>query len=64
MKSYIYDASDKINKLGKDTLNSFSSGDELRIMLMGLKRYTKQEPFNIVSSKRFISEYIINGKSI
>ena len=60
MKSYIYDASDKINKLGKDTLNAFSSGDELRIMLMALKRYTKQEPFNIVSSKRFISDYRIN----
>lgn len=60
MKSYIYDASDKINKLGKDTLNAFSSGDELRIMLIALKRYTKQEPFNIVSSKRFISDYRIN----
>ena len=60
MKSYIYDASDKINKLGKDTINSFSSGDELRTMLMGLKRYTKQEPFNILSSKRFISDYHID----
>jgi len=56
MKSYIYDASDKINKLGKDTLNSFSSGDDLRIMLMGLKRFTKQDPFNITKSKRLISE--------
>lgn len=60
MKSYIYDASDKINKLGKDALNSFSSGDDLKIMLMGLKRYTKQDPFNISQSKRTIAEISIN----
>lgn len=60
MKSYIYDACDKINKLGKDTLNSFSSGDDLKIMLMGLKRFTKQEPFNITQSKRLIAEISIN----
>jgi len=60
MKSYIYDASDKINKLGKDTLNSFSSGDDLRIMLMGLKRYTKQEPLNINQSKRMIAEIALS----
>jgi alkylation response protein AidB-like acyl-CoA dehydrogenase len=60
MKSYIYDASDKINKLGKDALNSFSSGDDLKIMLMGLKRYTKQDSFNISQSKRTIAEISIN----
>ena len=60
MKSYIYDASDKINKLGKDALNSFSSGDDLRIMLMGLKRYTKQDPLNITQSKRMIAETAIS----
>lgn len=60
MKSYIYDAADKINKLGKDALNSFSSGDDLRIMLMGLKRYTKQDPLNITQSKRMIAETAIS----
>ncbi len=54
MKCYIYDASDKINKMGKDILNSFANGDELKIMLMGLKRYTKHEPFNVIESKRKI----------
>ena len=60
MKSYIYDATDKINKIGKDVLNSFSEGDELRIMLMGLKRFTKHQPFNINKSKRFISDRLIS----
>lgn len=60
MKSYIYDTCDKINKLGKDTLNSFSSGDDLKIMLMGLKRYTKQDNLNITKSKRFIADVAIS----
>lgn len=56
LRSYIYDAADKINKLGKDTLNSFAEGDELRMMLMGLKRFTKHESFNIKNAKRSIAE--------
>lgn len=60
MKSYIYDASDKINKLAKDTLNSFSTGDDLKMMLMGLKRYTKQDTFNITMSKRLIAEIMLS----
>ncbi|MBT6439962.1 MAG: acyl-CoA dehydrogenase, partial [Flavobacteriales bacterium] len=39
-KTLVYDTADKINKAGKDALNSFAEGDELRMMLMGLKRFT------------------------
>ncbi|MFY7693470.1 MAG: acyl-CoA dehydrogenase family protein, partial [Sediminibacterium sp.] len=46
VKTYIYDAADTINKAGKDALNSFAEGDELRMMNIGLKRFTKVEPFN------------------
>ncbi len=35
VKTYFYDVADKINKAGKDALNSFVEGDELRMMLMG-----------------------------
>ena len=63
MKSYIYDACDKINKSGKDILNSFAEGDELRMMLMGLKRFTKHEPFNIKDSKRLIAECMIKDNT-
>ena len=61
MKSYIYDACDKINKSGKDILNSFAEGDELRMMLMGLKRFTKHEPFNVKLNKRIIAENAIKN---
>jgi fructosamine-3-kinase len=38
VRTYIYDAADRINKAGKDALNSFAEGDELRMMHSGLRR--------------------------
>ena len=61
MRSYLYDACDKINKFGKDILNSFAEGDELRMMLMGLKRFTKHEAFNVKVTKRLIAEEMIKN---
>jgi alkylation response protein AidB-like acyl-CoA dehydrogenase len=60
MNVYLYDVADKLNKFGKDALNSFAEGDELRMMLMGLKRFTKQQPFNVKESRRIIADKLIN----
>lgn len=38
---YLYNAIDIITKKAKETIVSFAEGDEQRMMLMGLKRYTK-----------------------
>lgn len=59
MNVYLYDAADKLNKFGKDALNSFAEGDELRMMLMGLKRFTKQQPFNVKEARRKIAAHLI-----
>ncbi|MCB0401012.1 MAG: acyl-CoA dehydrogenase family protein [Flavobacteriales bacterium] len=59
MNVYLYDAADKISKYGKDALNSFVEGDELRMMLMGLKRFTKQQPYNIKEARQRIAGHII-----
>lgn len=59
MRTYMYDAADRINKSGKDALNSFADGDELRMMHIGLKRFTKVEPFNSKDARRRISEKLI-----
>jgi alkylation response protein AidB-like acyl-CoA dehydrogenase/uncharacterized protein YcfL len=59
MNVYLYDTADKLNKLGKDALNSFVEGDELRMMLMGLKRFTKQKPFNAKNARRRIADQLI-----
>lgn len=62
MRTYIYDASDRINKAGKDALNGFSEGDELRMMHIGLKRFTKVEPFNSKDARRRIADKMIADK--
>ena len=59
MKTYLYDAADRINKAGKDALNSFADGDELRMMHIGLKRFTKVEPYNTKDARRRIAAKLI-----
>jgi len=61
VKTFFYDAADKIDKAGKDALNSFAEGDELRMMLMGLKRFTKTEAFNPKAARQKIAEKIIEA---
>ncbi len=60
MRVYINDASDRINKNGKEAINSFSAGDEQRMMLMGLKRFTKTEPFNAKDARRRVAAKLIS----
>jgi hypothetical protein len=38
---YLYEATDIIIRKGKEAIVSFTSGDEQRMLLMGLKRFTK-----------------------
>jgi alkylation response protein AidB-like acyl-CoA dehydrogenase len=57
--TYLYDAADRINKSGKDAINAFADGDEQRMMLLGLKRFTKAEPFNSKEAKRRIAAKVL-----
>jgi alkylation response protein AidB-like acyl-CoA dehydrogenase len=59
-KTYIYDSTDRIEKAAKDALNSFAEGDELKMMLMGLKRFTKTEPYNPKIARQLIAQAIID----
>ena len=54
-RTYVYDAADRINKSGKDAINAFASGDEQRMMLLGLKRFTKVAPFNTKDARRRVA---------
>jgi len=55
VKTFISDAVERVNINGKHALQSFAEGDELRMMLMGLKRYTKLDPFNTKNARRAIA---------
>lgn len=59
MKVYVSDAVEKINLHGKHALQSFAEGDELRMMLMGLKRFTKYDPYNTKEARRRIAKHLI-----
>lgn len=61
VKTYFFDAADKINKAGKDALVSFAEGDELRMMMMGLKRFTKTEPYNVKEARQLIAQKLIDA---
>lgn len=58
-RTYLYDAADRINKSGKDAINAFADGDEQRMMLMGLKRFTKADSFNAKEARRNIADKMI-----
>jgi alkylation response protein AidB-like acyl-CoA dehydrogenase len=58
-KLYLYNAVDIILKNAKEGIVSFAEGDEQRMMLMGLKRFTKyQNQPNVVAIRNNISEKI------
>ncbi|RPD40428.1 acyl-CoA dehydrogenase family protein [Chitinophaga barathri] len=59
VRTYLTDAADRVNKSGKDAINGFAEGDEQRMMLLGLKRFTKTEPFNTKDARRRIAEKLI-----
>lgn len=59
VRCYINDAVDKVNKAGKEAINSFASGDEQRMMLLGIKRFTKAQPFNAKDARRRIADAMI-----
>jgi alkylation response protein AidB-like acyl-CoA dehydrogenase len=59
MRVYLNDALDKVNKAGKEAINSFADGDEQRMMLLGLKRFTKAEPFNSKEARRRVANKLI-----
>ncbi len=59
MRCYLNDAVDKVNKAGKEAINAFASGDEQRMMLLGIKRFTKTDPFNSKDARRRIADAMI-----
>jgi hypothetical protein len=59
VRTYLTDAADRVNKSGKDAINGFAEGDEQRMMLLGLKRFTKTEAFNTKEARRRIAAKLI-----
>ena len=58
-KTYFFDLASKIEKSAKDAIQSFADGDEARMMLMGLKRFTKTVAHNPKESRQKIAQKLI-----
>ncbi len=61
LKTYIYDATSRVEKFAKDALVSFAEGDLLNIMLKGVKRFTKYPPVNVKVLRRRIAKQLIDA---
>lgn len=60
-KVYVNDAVDRIHKSGKDAIAAFADGDEQKMMLVGLKRFTKFGPVNTKELRRNIASKLIEA---
>jgi len=63
LHTFLFDSADKIDKHGRDAVNAFAEGDEQRMLLLGVKRFCKTNPFNSKQAKRRIADRLIaDGK--
>lgn len=56
---YLHAAVEKAASSGKQAVYAFAEGDELRFMMLGLKRFTKIDPYNLKNARRKVADYAI-----
>jgi alkylation response protein AidB-like acyl-CoA dehydrogenase len=56
---YLYQALEVIERSAKETIYAFSEGDEQRMLLLGLKRFMKADPYNLKEARREIADRML-----
>ncbi len=56
---YLQLAVNKLERKGREAISCFVKGDEMRVLLMGLKRFTKHEPINQRDLRHEIADIMI-----
>ncbi len=56
---YVSEALEKINLYGKHAVSAFAEGDELKVLLLGLKRFTKFEPVDVIKLRREVADKML-----
>ncbi len=56
---YLHHAVDVAAQAGRQAIYAFAEGDEQRLMLMGLKRFTKIDPYNLKEARRKVADVVI-----
>ncbi len=62
-KTYLSDALERVNLSGKHAIAAFTEGDTQRVMLMGLKRFTKYDTYNTTAARRRIADKLIEDNT-
>jgi hypothetical protein len=57
---YLYFAAEKIHSAGREAIYAFAEGDEQKMMLMGLRRFTKMQPWNLKEARRRVADFVIH----
>ncbi|HTH58324.1 MAG TPA: acyl-CoA dehydrogenase family protein [Cyclobacteriaceae bacterium] len=57
---YLHSAVEKAASAGKQAVYAFADGDELRLMMLGLKRFTKIDPYNLKNARRKVADFAIS----
>ncbi len=58
---YVSDAMDKVNYYGKQAVAASAEGDDLKLLLLGLKRFTKFDPINTTKLRRNTADRLIEA---
>uniref|UniRef100_UPI004047610E acyl-CoA dehydrogenase family protein n=1 Tax=Algoriphagus sp. TaxID=1872435 RepID=UPI004047610E len=58
-KIYLYEAIDKVEAAAKEAIVSFAKGDEQKVLLMGLKRFTKPDFINTKELRRQVADVMV-----
>ncbi len=53
------DMTDRVAKFAKDALTSFSEGDELMLMLKGIRKFAQYAPINVKTARRTVADKVI-----
>ena len=61
-KIYLHEAVNIVQNAGREAIYAFAEGDEMRVMLMGLKRFTKIDPMNLKEARRRVADHLIEHK--
>ncbi len=56
---FVSDSLERVNIYGKHAVAAFAEGDELKMLMLGLKRFTKFEPVNTTKLRREIADKLI-----
>jgi alkylation response protein AidB-like acyl-CoA dehydrogenase len=56
---YLHHAITKAATVGREAISAFAEGDEQRLMLMGLKRFTKIDAYNLKQARRKVADFVI-----